>query len=270
MTHAIEPEHGNGEIRMLGLRFSTRDKTQISHLVTGPLGHRGVRLIVTCNLDHLYNLDRNIAFRSAYNNAWLRTIDGYPLHIYASRIRGIRIPHVTGADLFAAILNDLSPALHRPFFIVSDDATGRRLTQLLLNREFERDSIAYEVPRFGFEHNQETSRHLARRVRSHRTTHLFLGIGSPKSEIWVDMKRAELGDLFAFGFGAGLDFAAGTRRRAPVWMRRRGLEWFHRVSQEPRRLMPRYSRNLLNFALFIARDQWRARFTRAAGDEHGR
>ena len=61
---------------------------------------------------------------------------------------------------------------------------------------------------------------MARQIADHGTTHLMMGVGSPKSEVWVHQHRHSLGDLYAFGFGAGLDFLAGTQRRAPVFMRR--------------------------------------------------
>jgi N-acetylglucosaminyldiphosphoundecaprenol N-acetyl-beta-D-mannosaminyltransferase len=50
----------------------------------------------------------------------------------------------------------------------------------------------------------------------------------------------ELPDCYGFGFGAGLDYFAGTRRRAPRFMRKTGLEWLWRVGSEPRRLARRY------------------------------
>jgi N-acetylglucosaminyldiphosphoundecaprenol N-acetyl-beta-D-mannosaminyltransferase len=42
------------------------------------------------------------------------------------------------------------------------------------------------------------------------------------------------------GVGAAFDFNAGVVKRAPLWMRRRGLEWLHRLFQDPRRLASRY------------------------------
>ena len=89
----------------------------------------------------------------------------------------------------------------------------------------------------------------------HGTTHLFLGVGSPKSEVWVDRHRDALGDLYAFGFGAALDFAAGRVARAPVWMRGTGLEWLFRLGQDPRRLVRRYSVNAVHFARLVLRDR---------------
>lgn len=111
-----------------------------------------------------------------------------------------------------------------------------------------------EAPPFGFEKDPAYSMAMAGRIRAHATTHLVLGIGSPKSESWVDDWRDELGGCHTFGFGAGLDFFAGTAKRAPLWMRRWGLEWSWRFAREPRRLFHRYFVDAWLFLLAIGND----------------
>jgi N-acetylglucosaminyldiphosphoundecaprenol N-acetyl-beta-D-mannosaminyltransferase len=51
------------------------------------------------------------------------------------------------------------------------------------------------------------------------------------------------------GVGAAFDFHAGVVKRAPLWMQRNGLEWLHRLAQDPRRLAARY---LVGNSVFIA------------------
>lgn len=77
---------------------------------------------------------------------------------------------------------------------------------------------------------------------------VFVGLGAPKQERWI---ADHLGRVPAvmIGVGAGFDYHAGNLRRAPVWMRRSGLEWCFRLAQEPRRLWRRY---LVTNTLFCA------------------
>ena len=56
------------------------------------------------------------------------------------------------------------------------------------------------------------------------------------------------------GVGAAFDFNAGTIRRAPAWMQRYGLEWTHRLLQEPRRLWRRYFLGNSRFFILVGRD----------------
>ena len=60
------------------------------------------------------------------------------------------------------------------------------------------------------------------------------------------------------GVGGAIDVLAGRRRRAPVWMRRAGLEWLFRMLQDPRRMARRYIVGNTRFALLVAREALRS------------
>ena len=83
---------------------------------------------------------------------------------------------------------------------------------------------------------------------------MLVALGHPKQELWIDRNRDRLTCRVAIGVGCVFDLVAGRRSRAPAWMRRTGLEWLHRVMQEPRRLLGRYltdSRWLMRITLRI-------------------
>src|SRR5205085_2076345 len=78
-------------------------------------------------------------------------------------------------------------------------------------------------------------------------------------EKWINMHYQELGVPVSIGIGGTIDFLAGHRRRAPMWMRTAGVEWIYRMAQEPGRLCKRYFKDLWYFAGAIARQWWRLR-----------
>lgn len=86
---------------------------------------------------------------------------------------------------------------------------------------------------------------------------VFVGLGCPKQESWMASQHGRLPAVL-IGVGAAFDFHAGRLKRAPLWMQVSGLEWLHRLLQEPRRLGPRY---LVTNTLFVAGAlrQWAAR-----------
>jgi N-acetylglucosaminyldiphosphoundecaprenol N-acetyl-beta-D-mannosaminyltransferase len=224
----------------VGFSDLTRDALagQISGVAIPPGG--GPRLIVTANLDHLAHLSENAPFRTCYQQAWAVTADGMPVYLYA-RLRGDHVPErVTGSDLVVDVFDRLDAARHRCFLIASCRATADGLARRLFRQGFQGDAVATAVPTVGFERDALASETLARAVAAHRPTHLFLGIGAPKSEVWADQHRALIGDCYVLAVGSGLDFLAGTRRRAPKWMRDAGCEWLFRFGQEPGRLFHRY------------------------------
>ncbi|MHB8903157.1 MAG: WecB/TagA/CpsF family glycosyltransferase, partial [Thermoguttaceae bacterium] len=90
---------------------------------------------------------------------------------------------------------------------------------------------------------------LVARIRASRPDILLAALGQPKGEIWLDRHCQALGVPVCVQIGASLDFLAGRSRRAPRWMQRCGLEWFHRMATDPGRLGPRYTRD----AMFLLR-----------------
>jgi N-acetylglucosaminyldiphosphoundecaprenol N-acetyl-beta-D-mannosaminyltransferase len=214
----------------------------------------GVRLVVTANVDHVAYLRRNGRFRNAYNQAWLATADGTPVFLYA-RLHGVTVPErVTGIDLFPDLINALTPGTHRLYFVVGKHGTAEKLMERLKTRGFSRDQIGINVTPLGFEDDASYGERLAQEIRQRATTHLFFGVGAPRSEIWIHEHREQLGSLYAFGFGSALDYYAGTARQIPRILRALGLGWLWRVANEPKRLLRRYIVNFWRFAGAVVDD----------------
>ncbi len=248
--------NSEGQPSVFGVEFTECGMLQIAEAVTdrAPVPGSGLWLLVTMNLDHAVNLRRNVRFRQAYQNADLVTADGFPVYLYA-RWRGARLAgRVTGADLFPLIMERLKPELHRPFLAASNEQTREMLEERLCHLGFRPDQFAVIVPPLGFEKDPDATEALLRQIETLRPTHIFMGIGAPKSEIWFDRHRDRMGDAFGFAFGAGLNFFAGTARRAPKVVREAGLEWLWRFGNEPHRLFRRYFVNSWAFFAVIADD----------------
>jgi len=86
---------------------------------------------------------------------------------------------------------------------------------------------------------------------AHRPALIVLGMGMPRQEEIAAQLRAVLDFpcLIVCG-GAIIDFLGGKTPRAPVWMRRTGIEWVFRLALEPRRLFQRY---VIGNPLFLTR-----------------
>jgi len=91
---------------------------------------------------------------------------------------------------------------------------------------------------------------------------LFIGISSPRKEMFAQAWGEATGAKVVHGVGGSFDVMAGLVRRAPEWWQRHGLEWLYRASQEPVRLGRRYLTTNLAFMALVAR----AAAARLAGD----
>ena len=246
--------------RPFGLDFTPLSAEEIiDGLLSRPPGAgESPRLIVTTNVDHVVQLRRDAAFRAAYRSAWMITADGMPVYLCARRHRPELQGRIAGSDLIAAMIDRFDPARHRPFFVCADIGTAARLASRLAARGFDGETAAFASPPFGFEQDVRYSLALAQRIHAHRTTHLAIGLGAPKSEIWAHRWRHSLGSCYVLPVGAGLEYAVGMKRRAPRAFRAVGLECAWRLALEPQRLFRRYAINSWSFLAAI-RDDARGR-----------
>ena len=238
----------------LGLSFSRVTFAEVVDQALTPLD--AARLYVTCNLNHLRVLQENEPFRRAYQAAYQVTIDGRPVQRLAAARAGVTFDLITGADLFPAILDRLRSGVDQPFFVCSSHELGAALRDKLRNRGFAIEVDQYIAPPFGFEKDAAAGEQLLERIRANGTTHLFFGLGAPKSEVWVSQHLSVLPPCHIFCFGAALEFAVGLKRRAPRYVRALHVEWIHRVLSEPLRLGKRYFLDAAFFArIMIGRKQ---------------
>lgn len=117
-------------------------------------------------------------------------------------------------------------------------------------------------PRRCFESDEVELAAMLRMVREAAPDLLIIGLGCPKQETWV-----EINARVAICCGATIDFIAGRRKRAPMWIRKIGCEWLFRVLSEPIRLGPRYANDAVVFPVIVVSELWKRW---RDGDKHDR
>lgn len=81
---------------------------------------------------------------------------------------------------------------------------------------------------------------MAARINRAAPDVVWVGLGTPKQDLWMGEFRGNLEAPVLIAVGAAFNFHAGRLDQAPRWMQRGGLEWFYRLCKEPRRLWRRY------------------------------
>lgn len=232
-------EPAAAQIRLFGLTFAVGHARDVLAAVSA-LPPTRPRLVVTANMDHVISLSENPAFRKAYDGAAARTLDGMPI-VWLARLRGHRrVVRVTGHDLLAAALDGPWTEARRLYLVCASARIGDALVARLVAMGAPRGAIAVTVPPIGFYRDEAYGRALARQVRAHGTTLLVMGVGAPRSEIWVDRQGMALGAPVVLSVGEALSVAAGLLPRAPLVMQRFGFEWLFRFALAPHRLFHRY------------------------------
>lgn len=215
------------------------------------------RFVVTPNADHVLLLQRTPEMRRAYADAALVIADGWPV-VVSSWLLSRPLPErVTGSDLVPAVFEaaDANDPL-RTYLFGAAPGVAERAARAVEARYPAVRVVGAHGPPFGFERDPDELRRSLERIRAANPELLLVGLGAPKQELWVHAHKDRIPARVALCIGATIDFLAGERPRAPLWMQRTGLEWFHRMMAEPRRLVPRYARNAVEFPGLVFRE-WR-------------
>ncbi len=212
---------------------------------------------VTANVDHVVRFHHCPEVRSLYRGADLVVADGMPV-VWASRLLGRPIPQrVAGSDLFPALCARAAEHALSVFLLGGAPGTARRSAEILQEKHPRLRVAGTCCPDYGFENDPIESERVLEIVRAAKPDILFVGLGCPKQENWIVANQMLCGATLSIGVGISFSFVCGDVPRAPLWMQRCGLEWFHRLCREPRRLWKRYLVDDPAFAVLVIRDRLR-------------
>lgn len=202
------------------------------------------RYIVTPNVDHVVMYQENPALREAYQRASLVLADGLPVVLAAKCLRRGVPERVAGSDLAPALFSASKPLGGFSVFLLgAAPGVAERAAANITRRWPEVRVVKTYSPPLGFEKNEAECERILSMIATARPDLLIVGFGAPKQELWIAKHADAIQAKVALCAGATIDFLAGEKRRAPKWMRRMGLEWFHRLASEPKRLLHRYAKD---------------------------
>lgn len=196
--------------------------------------------------------------RAAHADAYLVCPDGLPL-TWLARLKGHgEVARVCGPDMLPLLCAEGVAHGWRHVFFGSTPAILDALAARL--REAHPGLVIADLisPPFHKPDAAEGEGLLAR-IRSAQPHIVWIGLGSPKQELWMHRHAAAIPGALCMGVGAAFDLSAGAVRRAPPLVQRLGLEWCYRILQEPNRLTRRYAATVPRFVLALALDFARTR-----------
>ena len=222
----------------------------VEYLITRSLAGAG-GYVMTPNLDNLRSLKRSQHLMRRALEADVRVADGMPL-IWASRIRGTPLPaRVPGSDLTLMLADATARSGRRLYLLGGEPGTAERAGAALRKRSQAIKIVGTYCPPYGFERDPDEMARIRTHVSAARPNIVYVGLPFPKaSELIADL-RAALPHAWFLGLGISFSFVCGDVLRAPSWMQSAGLEWLHRLKQEPWRLGRRYLVEGVPFALSL-------------------
>jgi N-acetylglucosaminyldiphosphoundecaprenol N-acetyl-beta-D-mannosaminyltransferase len=190
--------------------------------------------------------------RRVLNHAFINAPDGMPM-TWVGRLQGLRdMDRVFGPDLMMAMCQLSVERGYRNFLYGGKPGVADLLSETLQKRFPGLQVVGTYTPPFRALTQGEEKEVLAQ-VRESRPHIIWVGLGAPKQERFMAQYVDYLQVPLMFGVGAAFDYHTGSIRDCSAWVKRAGLQWLHRLMQEPRRLWKRY---LLNNPVFLWHIAW--------------
>ncbi|MDX1781765.1 MAG: WecB/TagA/CpsF family glycosyltransferase [Thalassovita sp.] len=219
-------------------------RAALERAVTARFKAREGFALATLNMDHLDKLRHDAAFRAAYAAQDLVVADGNPI-VWMSKLAGRPVDLMPGSDLMMPLAR-LCAAQDVPVALVGSTEDSLSRAAEVLRQETPGLDIAICIaPPFGLDPEGDDAREILGKVSDSGARFCFLALGAPKQERFAALGRQAAPQVGFASIGAGLDFLAGSQRRAPRWVRKLAMEWLWRLLSSPKRLTGRYARNFM-------------------------
>jgi len=256
---AVPPVADADTAELLGLRFARLTRDQVVDRVARALERGQGGWLFTPNVDYMRRVAKEPSARALLSGADLTVADGIPL-LWAARLQGRPLPdRVAGSDL-VWLLAERAARDGRSIYLLGGDPGAAEKAARELQKRWPGLRIAgTSSPRISSTPTVEELQGVRTALETTLPDLVYVGLGAPKEERLISNLRSDFPRTWWIGVGISLSFMSGDIRRAPSWMQRAGLEWLHRLSQEPRRLARRYLLEDLPFALRLLVWSWRNR-----------
>lgn len=231
--------NAGSDVELMGVRFDAMTLDEAILTIDRLMATEGISHVVTANLDYMAQVRRDPALARVVDQADLVVADGVPLLWMANWSRQ-RLPgRVNGTDLVVRLLQRASDRGWQVALLGGEPGVAERAGA--------QAAALWSTPVSGVwpltpaeVDDPVSSQAVARQVGALGRPLVLVGLGAGRQDRWIDSNRQALGDGVVIGVGSALDFIAGTRRRAPRFFQRAGLEWLWRLALEPGRLWHRY------------------------------
>jgi N-acetylglucosaminyldiphosphoundecaprenol N-acetyl-beta-D-mannosaminyltransferase len=207
--------------------------------------------IVTANLDILRRAAVDPEMQALYASADLRVADGMPL-VWAARLQGDRLPERVAGSTLSWRIAERAAAEGRSIYLLGGDPGAAEGSRRVLEARYPGLKICgSSSPRVSNPATLAEIEALVGEIEPTQPDIVYVAFGSPKQEYVARDLRERLPNTWFIGVGISLGFISGQVERAPEWMQELGLEWVHRLVQEPRKLAHRYIVDDLPFAAVL-------------------
>jgi N-acetylglucosaminyldiphosphoundecaprenol N-acetyl-beta-D-mannosaminyltransferase len=250
-TPVAKPDFLHDHADVLGVRVSAINLSMAVTMANRWIAAEESGYICVTGVHGVMEAQSDSEFRSILNSAFLNTPDGMPMS-WVGHLQGFsQMDRVYGPDFMAEMCRRSIEHGYRHFFYGGQPGVAELLKKSLQNKYPGLQVVGTYTPPFR-NLTREEEKDLFAAVKASRPHIVWVGLSTPKQERFMARYLNHLCAPLLVGVGAAFDYHTGRIHDSPYWMKRAGLQWLHRLSQDPGRLWKRYARNNPAFAWNIA------------------
>jgi exopolysaccharide biosynthesis WecB/TagA/CpsF family protein len=239
-------QSGSQTESLLGIQFDNIKKEQALNKVSDLFDAQKSRCLYFVNAHCLNVAYHDYDYRLALSKADLRLPDGSGISLGCKLNQSTLCQNLNGTDLFPDLCEQFESTNKSIYLLGAEQDTAEKVSQWV-KKHYPNLKVA------GFHHGhfkQEQSATICKEINRSGADILFVAMGVPRQEIWLETHKTQLKTQLNIAVGGLFEFYSQNISRAPVWMRRIGVEWVWRLVQEPARMWKRY---ILGNILYVFR-----------------
>lgn len=220
------------KVNILGVKVDMVTISQAADIIMNFFDEDKFHSVFTPNSEIIMRAYKDEEFCRLLNSASLLTADGIGV-VYASKLLKKPISErAAGYDIACRVLEKMNSTGHKLFLFGGKPGVAEEAKENLLKKY---PSLNIVGMRNGY-FKPEDEAQIAEEINKSGADIVFVCLGAPKQEQWIDRHKDELNVKVAMGIGGSLDVFAGRVERAPEFFCKTGLEWFYRLCKEPWRI----------------------------------
>lgn len=214
---------------VMGIRFDNVTMEEALEIARGLLAEEGASRVVTPNAEIAYEAMKSPELCGLLNEADLVLPDGAGVVLASKILKNPLKQKVAGVDFADRLLGELAATGRSVYLLGSKPGVAELAAEKMVQKH---PGLTVAGLRDGYFKDEAP---VIEAINAVKPDVLFVCLGAPKQERFMEAHRDELQVRLMAGLGGSLDSFAGTVKRAPKWMIRCSLEWLYRLIKEPKR-----------------------------------
>jgi N-acetylglucosaminyldiphosphoundecaprenol N-acetyl-beta-D-mannosaminyltransferase len=236
-------------VKILGVKVHATSMDRALSQIEAAIAQGDKGYVCVTGVHGIMESQMDSSLKRIINHSLLTTPDGRPT-VWVGWLRGLfQMRQVTGPDMMLRICARSAEKGYTHFFYGGNTGVAEELKDSLTRRFPGLRVVGTYCPPFRALQAEEEAE-LIRTVAELKPDFFWVGLSTPKQEKFMDQYLPKLDTKLMFAVGAAFDIHTGRIKDAPYWMKVMGVQWMHRIYQDPGRLWKRY---LINNPKFVYR-----------------